>query len=46
MVFATKLGNVRRNELSDFVTINRNGKIAMKLAEGDGIVGVEACTER
>jgi DNA gyrase subunit A len=27
------------------VRINRNGKIAMKLAEGDGIVGVQICTE-
>jgi len=35
---------VRRNELSDFVNINRNGKIAMKLDEGDGIVGVGVCT--
>ncbi len=45
VVFATKHGNVRRNELSDFVNINRNGKIAMKLEEGDGIVGVQVCTE-
>jgi DNA gyrase subunit A len=45
VVFATKSGDVRRNELSDFASINRNGKIAMKLAEGDGIVGVQTCTE-
>ena len=45
VVFATKSGSVRRNELSDFVNINRNGKIAMKLDEGDGIVGVQICTE-
>jgi DNA gyrase subunit A len=45
VVFATKSGDVRRNELSDFVNINRNGKIAMKLAAGDGIVGVQVCTE-
>ncbi len=44
VVFATKSGDVRRNELSDFVSINRNGKIAMKLEAGDGIVGVEVCT--
>jgi DNA gyrase subunit A len=44
-VFATKSGDVRRNELSDFVNINRNGKIAMKLEAGDGIVGVQVCTE-
>lgn len=46
VVFATKNGNVRRNELSDFVSINKSGKIAMKLEEGDGIVGVAICTER
>jgi DNA gyrase subunit A len=36
-------GNVRRNSLTDFESINRNGKIAMKLDEGDRIVGVEIC---
>ncbi len=46
VVFATKSGDVRRNELSDFVNINRNGKIAMKLESGDGIVGVQTCTEK
>ncbi|HEX3809431.1 MAG TPA: DNA gyrase subunit A [Rhizomicrobium sp.] len=45
-VFATKSGDVRRNELSDFVNINRNGKIAMKLEAGDGIVGVQVATEQ
>jgi len=35
---------VRRNALSDFENINRNGKIAMKLDEGDSIVAVEICT--
>jgi len=45
VVFATKSGDVRRNELSDFANINRNGKIAMKLEAGDGIVGVQTCTE-
>jgi DNA gyrase subunit A len=42
-MFATRSGNVRRNKLSDFVQINRNGKIAMKLDEGDSIVGVGLC---
>src|SRR5689334_12136023 len=46
VVFATKSGDVRRNELSDFASINRNGKIAMKLAAGDGIVGVQVCTDQ
>ena len=45
-MFATKSGDVRRNELSDFVNINSNGKIAMKLEAGDGIVGVQICTEQ
>ena len=45
VVFATKSGDVRRNELSDFPNINKTGKIAMKLEEGDGIVGVQLCTE-
>ncbi|MEJ0024597.1 MAG: DNA gyrase subunit A [Rhizomicrobium sp.] len=45
IVFATKSGDVRRNELSDFASINRNGKIAMKLEPGDGIVGVQTCTD-
>ena len=43
ILFATKSGNVRRNKLSDFQRVNRNGKIAMKLDEGDAIVGVRIC---
>jgi DNA gyrase subunit A len=46
VVFATKSGDVRRNELSDFVSINRNGKIAMKLEEGDRIIDVKVCTDQ
>jgi DNA gyrase subunit A len=44
VMFATRSGGVRRNKLSDFVQINRNGKIAMKLDEGDAIIGVGLCT--
>jgi DNA gyrase subunit A len=44
IMFATTRGTVRRNKLSDFVQVNRNGKIAMKLDDGDGIVGVDTCT--
>jgi DNA gyrase subunit A len=45
LIFATKSGGVRRNALTDFESINRNGKIAMKLdaeegAEPDRIVSV------
>ena len=43
VLFATKSGNVRRNKLSDFQRVNRNGKIAMKLDDGDGIIGVDIC---
>jgi DNA gyrase subunit A len=43
LMFATKSGDVRRNSLADFVNINRNGKIAMKLEEGDRIVRVAIC---
>jgi len=46
IVFATKSGDVRRNELSDFASINRNGKIAMKLEPGDGIIDVKVCTDQ
>ena len=45
VVFATRSGDVRRNQLSDFAQVNKNGKIAMKLAEGDGIIGVATCTD-
>jgi DNA gyrase subunit A len=46
VMFATTRGTVRRNKLSDFVQVNRNGKIAMKLDdEGDEILGVYTCTE-
>ncbi|MAN47184.1 MAG: DNA gyrase subunit A [Hyphomonas sp.] len=45
VMFATKTGTVRRNKLSDFIRVNRNGKIAMKLDDGDGIVSVKICTE-
>jgi DNA gyrase subunit A len=43
VMFATRSGGVRRNKLSDFIDIRRNGKIAMKLDEGDAIIGVGVC---
>ncbi len=45
VMFATASGNIRRNRLSDFTNIMRNGKIAMKLDEGDELVGVRPCSE-
>ena len=46
VMFATRSGTVRRNKLSDFIRVNRNGKIAMKLDEGDGLVSVKVCSEK
>ena len=46
VMFATTRGTVRRNKLSDFADVKRNGKIAMKFDdEGDAILAVETCTE-
>jgi len=46
VMFSTTRGTVRRNKLSDFIQVNRNGKIAMKLDdEGDSILNVETCNE-
>ena len=45
VMFATSRGTVRRNKLSDFIQVNRGGKIAMKLDEGEAIVDVQICTE-
>jgi DNA gyrase subunit A len=45
ILFATTSGSVRRNDLSDFVQVNRAGKIAMKLEEGEAIKDVSICTE-
>jgi DNA gyrase subunit A len=45
IVFATTAGDVRRNMLSDFTNVMRNGKIAMKLPEGVELVNARICTE-
>ena len=45
VIFATSSGGVRRNSLSDFWRINKNGKIAMKLGEKERIISVQTCTE-
>jgi DNA gyrase subunit A len=46
VLFATSLGGVRRNRLSDFANIRTNGLIAMKLEEeGEKLIGVQTCTE-
>jgi DNA gyrase subunit A len=46
IMFATQSGYVRRNQLSDFVDVRANGKIAMKLDEGDHIAGVAICSDQ
>jgi DNA gyrase subunit A len=46
VMFATTRGTVRRNKLSDFAQVNRSGKIAMKLDEGEAIVDVQTCSDR
>ncbi len=45
VMFATRGGNVRRNQLADFIRVNRGGKIAMKLDKDDTIIGVGICRE-
>ena len=45
VMFATSAGTVRRTSLSAFTNIKSNGKIAMKLAEGEHLVGVMPCSE-
>ncbi len=45
IMFSTANGNVRRNDLSDFHNIPSNGKIAIRLAENDLLVGVTLCRE-
>ncbi len=45
LVFATASGNVRRNRLSDFRNVRSTGLIAMKLDEGDRLIGVATCRE-
>ncbi|MFP4240238.1 MAG: DNA gyrase subunit A, partial [Rhodosalinus sp.] len=45
IVFATSAGDVRRNALSDFTNVMRNGKIAMKLPEGVELVNARIASE-
>jgi DNA gyrase subunit A len=46
VMFATSTGDVRRNRLSDFTDVRANGKIAMKLSEGERLVSVLPCTDK
>ena len=46
VMFATTRGTVRRNKLSDFAQVNRSGKLAMRLDEGEQIVDVQICSDK
>ncbi|MDQ2093031.1 DNA gyrase subunit A [Rhodalgimonas zhirmunskyi] len=48
IVFATDAGTVRRNRLSDFTNVMRNGKIAMKFEDenaGMSLINARICSE-
>ena len=45
IMFATSAGDVRRNALSDFTNVMRNGKIAMDLPEGVELVNARIASE-
>ncbi len=45
VVFATAAGHVRRNLMTDFASVPSNGKIAIKLDDGDRLIGVALCRE-
>ncbi|MDV7145102.1 DNA gyrase subunit A [Tropicimonas sp. TH_r6] len=48
IVFATSAGTVRRNKLSDFTNVMRNGKIAMKFEGEDAetrLINARICSE-
>ena len=45
IMFATSAGDVRRNALSDFTNVKRNGKIAMKLPDEVELVNARICSE-
>ena len=47
LIFSTLNGRIKRSQLSEYVKINRNGKYAIKFAEGasDSLVAVRSATE-
>ncbi|MES2252749.1 MAG: DNA gyrase subunit A [Pseudomonadota bacterium] len=45
LMFATSVGNVRRNALNDFHHIAPNGKKAIRMDEGESLVAVALCSE-
>ncbi len=45
IIFATKKGNIRRNSMDVFENVQANGKIAIKLEDGDALVQVALCED-
>ena len=47
LIFSTLNGRIKRSQLSEYVKINRNGKYAIKFAEGasDSLVSVRSATD-
>lgn len=45
IIFATKLGNIRRNSMDAFENVQANGKIAIKLDDDDSLVQVALCDD-
>ncbi|MCX7338828.1 MAG: DNA gyrase subunit A [Alphaproteobacteria bacterium] len=45
LMFVTSHGNVRRNRLEDFASIQSNGKRAIRLDDGEELVAVKLCSE-
>ncbi len=44
IAFATRNGLIKKTKLEEFARINRNGKIAIKLNEGDSLISVQFTT--
>ncbi|MDR1499079.1 MAG: DNA gyrase subunit A, partial [Rickettsiales bacterium] len=45
IIFVTKKGNIRRNSMDVFENVQSNGKIAIKLDDGDALVQVALCDD-
>lgn len=45
LIFATKNGNIRRSDMSDFENINNGGKIAIRLDEDDALINVALASD-
>ena len=45
IIFATKMGNIRRNSMDAFESVQSNGKIAIKLDDNDALVQVALCED-